>query len=54
VPKKINKTEKALMRCEFCGKPFVLVGERKFGKKTRRVYRPNCEHYPKDALISIE
>jgi len=53
VPKKIDKTEKALARCEFCGKPFIFVGEKKIGKKTKRVYKPNCKHYPKDALITI-
>jgi len=51
--KKLSKTEKDLMRCEKCGKPFVEAKDTITGKKTGHIFKPDCEHYPKNARFSV-
>lgn len=52
-PKTKEEMEKELMRCEVCGKPFIEVKEGSAGQKTGRIFKPDCEHYPKDARFSV-
>jgi len=52
-PKTKTQMEKELMRCEKCGKPFIKVTEKIGGMKPGNTYKPDCEHYPKNARFSV-
>ena len=52
-PKTKKEMEKDLMRCDKCGKPFIEVKDMIAGEKIGHIFKPNCEHYPKDVRLSV-